>query len=320
MEGEERKALLKVKDLSVGFSVEGKNVEILHHISFSVMENEVLAVIGETGCGKSVTGSTILRILPENAIVKGEIFYDGKELLSMEEEAFRKMRGKEIASIPQSPSTSLDPLMKVGEQVAECVTNGKRAGKEKRKNIVSMVKQIFHKMKLSGEDEMYHHYPCELSGGMKQRVLLSMGMITGSRLLVVDEPTKAIDWALRKQVVEQLRKMKDEMKCSMLFITHDLGAACLIADRVAVMYCGEIVETGRTEEVLYHPKHPYTKGLLNSLPARGMHVMKGYMPSFAEELSGCRYKPRCPQYTKRCEMEEPMMKGTGHCVRCHECV
>lgn len=317
MENKQKKPLLEVKNLSVGFSVEEKNVEILHHISFSIMENEVLAVIGETGCGKSVTGSTILRILPENAFVNGRIIYDGKELLSMDEESFRKMRGKEIASVPQSPSTSLDPLMKVGEQVAECVTNGKNAGKEERKKIIRRVKQIFHKMQLPREDEMYDNYPCELSGGMKQRVLLSMGIITSPRLLVVDEPTKAIDWALRKQVVEQLRKLKDDMKCSMLFITHDLGAAHLIADRIAVMYCGEVVEIGKTEEVLYHPKHPYTIGLLNSLPSRGMQVMKGYMPSFAEQLPACRFMPRCTQCTIQCEKEEPQMTQENHSVRCH---
>lgn len=311
--------LLQIKNLEVGFQVEHKEVQILHHVSLDIGYNEVLAVIGETGCGKSVIGSTILRILPENAVVRGEILYEGNNILSMDEEEFRKMRGKEIASVPQSPSTSLDPLMRVGEQVAECVTTGKKQSRPEKENVVGRVKEIFHKMKLPREEEMYGNYPCELSGGMKQRVLLSMGIITSPRLLVVDEPTKAIDWALRKEVVAQLKELKDEMKCSMLFITHDLGAAKMIADRIAVMYCGEVVETGTAQEVLYHPKHPYTKGLIASMPSNGMHVMKGYMPSFSEQLPPCRFMPRCPEASEICGSRMPQLNPEGHAARCHLC-
>ena len=146
-----------------------------------------------------------------------------------------------------------------------------------------------------------------------------MGIITSPKLLVVDEPTKAIDWALRKDVVAQLKELKDEMKCSMLFITHDLGAAKIIADRIAVMYCGEVVETGTAEEVLYHAKHPYTKGLLASMPSRGMQVMKGYMPSFADKLPPCRFMPRCPESEEKCSSQAPEMGQEGHCARCHHC-
>lgn len=215
-----------------------ETIQILHNVSFEVGEQEVIAIIGETGCGKSVTGSTILRILPENAVVSGEILYKGNELLSMPEEMFRNMRGSEIASIPQSPSTSLDPLMRVGEQVANVSRTGNRVSQIEKRNLSKRVKEIFDKLKLPREDEMYDRYPCELSGGMKQRVLLSMGIITTPKLLVVDEPTKAIDWSLRKNVVEQMKRLKDEMKCSMIFITHDLGAAKMIAVVSAVMYCG----------------------------------------------------------------------------------
>lgn len=319
MEKMQTEKILKIRDLEVGFQVDQKEVQILHHVSLDIGYNEVLAVIGETGCGKSVTGSTILRILPENAIVRGEILYERKNILSMSEEEFRKMRGKEIASVPQSPSTSLDPLMRVGEQVAECVTTGNKQSRRAKENVAGRVKEIFHKMKLPREEEMYGNYPCELSGGMKQRVLLSMGIITSPRLLVVDEPTKAIDWALRKEVVAQLKELKDEMKCSMLFITHDLGAAKIIADRIAVMYCGEVVEMGTTEEVLYHPNHPYTKGLLASMPSNGMHVMKGYMPSFSENLPPCRFMPRCPEAFEKCGRQAPHLGLEGHVARCHHC-
>ena len=319
MEKNKRKNLLEIKNLRVGFQVGEEQVQILHDVSIEIAYNEVLAVIGETGCGKSVTGSTILRILPENAIVQGKILYEGKDILEMEEEEFRQMRGRDIASVPQSPSTSLDPLMRVGEQVAECVTTGMKQTKQKKAGIVKRVKEIFQKMKLPRENDMYNHYPCELSGGMKQRVLLSMGIITSPKLLVVDEPTKAIDWALRKDVVAQLKELKDEMKCSMLFITHDLGAAKIIADRIAVMYCGEVVEIGTAKEVLYHAKHPYTKGLLASMPSRGMQMMKGYMPSFSEKLPPCRFMPRCPVAEEKCSSEAPQIGYEGHCARCHQC-
>lgn len=319
MEKNQSEQILKIRNLNVGFRVDQTDVQILHHVSLDIGYNEVLAVIGETGCGKSVTGSAILRILPDNAIVRGEILYEGKNILSMSEEEFLGMRGKEIASVPQSPSTSLDPLMCVGDQVAECVTSGKKQFGHEKSNIKSRVQKIFCKMKLPREEKMYDSYPCELSGGMKQRVLLSMGIITSPKLLIVDEPTKAIDWALRKEVVAQLKKQKDEMKCSMLFITHDLGAAKIIADRIAVMYCGEVVETGSAEEVLYHAKHPYTRGLIASMPSKGMHVMKGYMPSFAEKLPPCRFMPRCPGADELCGIRVPELRQEGHCARCHHC-
>lgn len=311
--------IMEIRDLSVGFSVGKNRIQVLHNINMDIYENEVLAVIGETGCGKSVTGSTILRILPENAMVQGEIWFRGKNILEMDEEEFRRLRGKEIASVPQSPSTSLDPLMRVGEQVRECVTTGKRQKGEEKKKLIHQVKEIFQKLKLPEDRQIYDQYPCELSGGMKQRILLAMGVATSPHLLVIDEPTKAIDWALRKEVVALLKELKEEMKCSMLFITHDLGAARIIADRIAVMYCGEVVETGPSEQVLYHPRHPYTKGLISSMPSMGMKVMEGYMPSFSEKFPPCRFQPRCPFRTEQCQNEVPRETGGDHRVRCHQC-
>lgn len=312
------KKLLEIKNLDVGFLSANAYVQVLNQVSMDIYENEVLAVVGETGCGKSVTGSTVLHLLPENAIVQGEIYYEGQEILGMTEEEFRKFRGREIAAIPQSPSTSLDPMMEVGEQVAECVTGGRRRKKAERKNIQSRVWDIFSRLRLPGERKICHAYPCQLSGGMNQRVLISMGVIMEPRLLIVDEPTKAVDWILRKEVVRVLRQMKDDLKCSMMLITHDFGAASQIADRIAVMYCGQIVETGKADEILNHPRHPYTKGLIQALPSRGFHVMEGFMPSFSELPEGCRFAPRCPQCLERCRHQIPEIyrDETGRQVRC----
>ena len=308
------KDLLQVKDLNVGFLVGKREVQVLRNVSFSIGEGEILGVIGETGCGKSVTGSAVLRLLPENALVKGEILYKGKEILYMEEENYRELRGKEISAIPQSPGTSLNPMMKVGNQVAECIT-----GKEirKRESVRTAVNDIFRRLQLPGKDRCYGNYPWELSGGMCQRVLIGMGMITHARLLIVDEPMKAIDWALRKEVADILLRLKQEMGCAMMMITHDIGVASYVADRVAVMYCGEIVEVGKTEDILHHPIHPYTRGLIRAMPANGFEVMEGFMPSFSDLPEGCNFCTRCRYRDTVCSCPQEMEEAdAGHWVRC----
>lgn len=308
------KDLLQVKNLNVGFMVGKKEIQVLQNISFSIGDGEILGVIGETGCGKSVTGSAVLRLLPENAIVNGTVLYRDKDILHMDESKYRELRGTEISAIPQSPSTSLNPMMKVGDQVAECVTSKEK--QEKRK-VHTIVNQIFERLHLPRKETFYEHYPWELSGGMCQRVLIGMGMITHARLLIVDEPTKAIDWALRKDVTDILLELKQDMGCSMMLITHDIAVASHVADRVAVMYCGEIVEIGESEEILHHPVHPYTKGLIHSMPIHGFQVMEGFMPSFSELPQGCNFAPRCPYNCNRCNHPQNLSEiSPGHLVRC----
>lgn len=312
--------ILQIKDLNIDFMIDKNRVHILNNVSLEINENEVLAVIGETGCGKSLTGNAILHLLPANAQVSGSIIYNGREIINMGDEEFRKLRGREIAAIHQSPSTSLNPLMRVGNQVAECVTH-KTYNKNEKDSIAKKVNKIFSKLRLPRGEEFYNDYPCELSGGMCQRVLIAMGIITNPKLLIVDEPTKALDWSLRKEVVEILCDLKRESKCSMMFITHDIGAAKYIADRVAVMYCGEVVEIGRTDEVINNPLHPYTKGLIESMPSRGFKVMKGFMPSFNEISNGCRFSNRCEFQNEHCLKSEPNITELtkGHKVKCFNC-
>lgn len=311
------RGLLEIKNLNVSFAVDDNHVHILNNVSMDINENEVLAVIGETGCGKSVTGSAILHLLPENAIVTGNILFKGQDIIRMNDQEFRQLRGKEISSVPQSPSTSLNPLMHVGNQVAECVLE-KNSSEDDKKKTVSKVHEIFSRLGLPRGEDFYQNYPCELSGGMCQRVLIAMGVITHPELLIVDEPTKAVDWALRKDVVDVFCELKNEMKCAMLFITHDIAAAKYVADRIAVMYCGEVVEIGPTDSVINQPRHPYTKGLIASMPSKGFNVMNGFMPSFQDIPKGCRFSDRCECSNDRCFNIEPesVEISAGHFVKC----
>lgn len=312
-----QKPLVEVAHLNVDFMVKRDRIHVVDDVTFHIDEGEVLAVIGETGCGKSVTGNALLHLLAENALCDGSIKWRGQETIHMSDREFRPLRGTEIMSVAQNPVTSLDPLMEVGIQVGECLTYREAAVSMEKSKLRSKVESILKGLKLGGEDGRYSSYPCELSGGMCQRVLLAMGIISHPRLFVADEPTKAIDWVLRKSVVETLVRLNKEEGITMFVITHDIPFARLVADRVMVMYAGEIVEVGPTNEVLAHPCHPYTKGLLDSAPERGFKVMEGHMPSFVEKSEGCRFAPRCPFADAACAKRPGLAEvAPGRTCRC----
>lgn len=308
-------SLLKIEDLNISFQTGEEQIHPVREIQMEVQEEETLAIIGESGCGKSVLGNSILRLLPENAIVTGKIYLDGEDILSYSKQDFRRIRGKKLSAIPQSPVSSLDPSMKTGKQVMEALYVHEKPDK---KTAADIVRRLFRRLHLGENGEYCSRYSCELSGGMCQRVLIAMGVITHPKLLIVDEPTKGLDWTLRRNVVDIFKELKENMDCAMLLITHDIAVADRLADRIAVMYCGEIVETGRTEDVLGNPEHPYTQGLLGALPSRGFHTMKGFSPALTELPRGCKFHPRCPWAEERCRMERPQMrKGReDHKVRC----
>ncbi|MDR0383540.1 MAG: ABC transporter ATP-binding protein [Spirochaetaceae bacterium] len=308
--------LLQIENLNLDFVINREKIHILNRVSLEIYPHEVLALIGETGCGKSVTGNAVLRLMQNNVLMEGSVRYKGRDIYAMSEEEFRLLRGREIAAIPQSPGTALNPLMKIGFQASEAAIGAKV--EKDNKTAAFLVRRIFRKLGLPDNDHFFQSYPWSLSGGMCQRALISIGIIAKPNLLIVDEPTKAIDWALRREAVELLGKLRLETGSSMLFITHDISAARHIADRIAVMYCGEIVETGLAEEVINNPLHPYTIGLMNAQPSRGFHCINGFMPSFRQLPPGCRFSNRCEYADARCKTHEPetSVSDKEHKVKC----
>ena len=307
--------LLTTEHLCVEFSVPEGSVCAVSDLSISVYEQEILCLLGESGCGKSVFGNTILRLLPDNATTSGKIEFDGKSLLSMSDKEFLQYRGKEIAWIPQSAATSLNPLIRCGKQVDEVyrlhVENDR---KKARENTLSLFKMLG----LPRLPELAEVYPHELSGGMRQRVLVALGTSAEPKFVVVDEPTKGLDWARKQEVVERIGYMQKKCRSAMLLITHDFSVAKTLANHIAVMYAGEVVEYSDADSVIDKPMHPYTKGMISSLPQNGFKAIPGFSPPLTAIPDGCRFHKRCPNAKPECEKTHPELRqcGEGHQVRC----
>ena len=307
--------LLVVKNLYVNFLVEDVKVKAVNGVSISIKEGETLCLIGESGSGKSVLGLSILRLLPENTGISGEIIFNGKNLLSLPEKEMRKIRGKEIAWVPQSPSTSLNPVLKVGYQVAEpMILHLKLSKKDAYERTVELLDYFgIHPARRRAEE-----YPHQYSGGMRQRALVAMGTSTKPKLIIADEPTKGVDVIKKVRVVKLFEKIKrDNDKLSLLLITHDIPFAKKLADRVAVMYCGQVVEISKAKDFFKNPLHPYSKALLESLPSNGLKPIPGQPPSMINPPEGCKFHPRCEFATEKCLKEPPFFEHNGNFVRCY---
>ena len=304
------KTLLSIEKLRVGIFTDEGTVKAVSGINLKIKNKETLGLIGESGCGKSILGLSILRLLPENAKIEGSIIFKGKNLLELEEEEIRKLRGRGIAWVPQSFSTSLNPVLKVGFQIAEVAMENFGWSKEKSWNLAL---ELLRRFELEPASKRANEYPHQYSGGMRQRVLVAMGIAGEPDLIIADEPTKGIDANRKLKVLEAFQKID---KTSMLLITHDLPFAEKLCDRIAVMYCGKIVEVASTQEFFEEPLHPYSKGLLDSLPSRGLKPIPGETPSMVNPPYGCRFHPRCKFAMDKCSNKPPLTTLKDRAVRC----
>lgn len=320
-------AILSVKNLTVHFHTEAGVVKALEDVSFSIEEGEILGLVGETGCGKSVTAHSVMGLIPvpPGRIVGGTVTF-GKHgnLLDLKEEEMQKLRGKEMSMIFQDPMSSLNPVFTAGFQVEEAiVTHDRHISK---KDLLSRVVGLFKKVNISDPEKSVHSYPHMLSGGMKQRVMIAMGLSCGPKLIIADEPTTALDVSIQAQILTLLKKLQKEEGSSVLLISHDLGVIAAMAKNVAVMYAGSIVEYAPVSDLFQQPMHPYTKGLLGAIPRldrdiERLAVIPGTLPNLFDLPEGCKFRERCSEALEICASVRPRLIEIepGHEVACHAC-
>ena len=313
---------LEVKDLEVEFQVDKKSVKPIERISFEMNEGEVLGIVGETGSGKSLTAHAILGLSTlVGGKIGGSVKFEERELLSISEKEMQSIRGSQIALIPQNPMTSLDPVYRVGDQIVEGLVRHTKISKREAKQ---QVIDLMGRLRIPKANHVFQQYPHQLSGGLKQRIVIAMGLCTNPRLLIADEPTTALDVTVQAQIMRLFREMTEDRGIGLFLITHDLGVIAQVCDKVAVMYAGNMVEFGKIETVFNTPSHPYTKALLDCIPYIGMKkgslsAIYGNVPSAGNYPTGCRYHPRCPHSYSQCETSVPVIieiEG-GTRVACH---
>lgn len=313
--------ILKISNLVVKYKTDDEVVEAVNGIEIKICKGETLGLVGETGAGKTTTALSIMGLVPNppGVVECGEIIYDGKNLLNLSEKEMRKIRGENITMIFQDPMTSLNPVLTVGQQIMEVL---KLHSNLKKDELIKKTKEMLETVGIPGE--RYAEYPTQFSGGMKQRVMIAIALACNPKLLIADEPTTALDVTIQAQVLELMNDLKKKYNTSMLLITHDLGVVAEVCDKVAVMYAGEIVESGALKDILKNMSHPYTKGLFDSLPrldedVKRLKTIKGSTPNPAALPSGCKFHDRCPCKMDICETMNPelTMIEQEHFVKCH---
>ncbi len=306
------KILLKVENLQTHFRLGKETIRAVNGVSFSIAEGEVLGIVGESGSGKSVTSLSIMRLIesPGEVVGGSVIFNDGVDLLKLSDKELENILGSKISMIFQDPMTSLNPVLSIGFQIAETLRVHRSFSKKDAKE---KTLDLLNKVGIKNAAQRFNDYPHEFSGGMRQRVMIAMAIACEPKLLIADEPTTALDVTIQAQILRLLNKFKNELGMSIIIITHDLGVVAQIADRVAVMYAGKIVETASVRDIFRKPQHPYTKALIASIPKLGFQgdrlpTIKGTPPRFIGEFTGCSFYPRCDVRVEKCENETPILK------------
>jgi peptide/nickel transport system ATP-binding protein len=311
------KPILEVKDLRTYFYTRDGVVRSVDGVSFSVSEGETLAIVGESGCGKSVTSLSLLRLIPSppGKIVSGSVHYHGKDLLKLSEDEMRDIRGDKISMIFQEPMTSLNPVITVGRQIGEVLELHRQCSKEEAHDrILELLKLV----NIPEPERRMNEYPHQLSGGMRQRIMIAMALACDPEILIADEPTTALDVTIQAQILNLMRELRDRTRAAIILITHDLGVVAEMAQRVVVMYAGRKVEEANVYDLFAKPIHPYTLGLLNSMPrlddtsSKRLVEIPGMVPSMRTEIVGCAFAPRCSEATERCRLESPILKDYGN--------
>jgi oligopeptide/dipeptide ABC transporter ATP-binding protein len=305
--------LLSVEGLTVAFNTEEGPVRVVEDVTFAIDEAETMGLVGESGCGKSVTAQSIMRLLPTPParVEAGRILFEGKEMTALDDTAMRRLRGDRIGMIFQEPMTSLNPTMTVGGQIAEVLRYHRNMGAGAARPLVI---DILRRVGVGGAERRLDQYPHQLSGGLRQRVMIAMALICGPKLLIADEPTTALDVTIQAQILELLKQLQREMGLSILLITHDLGVVAEMCRSVVVMYAGRVAERGPTGQILRHPRHPYTAGLLAASPRlarRGerLSTIPGSVPAPGRRQPGCAFADRCTRAQERCRREAPPLTG-----------
>lgn len=317
--------LLSLENISIGFKNKNYLSSAVKNISFKIKKGEILGIVGESGCGKSITSLSIIGLLPDNAVItSGKLIFDNKNLLSLKNKERIKMMGEKISMIFQEPMVSLNPLMKIGKQIEENIVQHRIIDK---KTLKEETLNILKSTGIPDVESSYNKYPHELSGGQRQRVIIAIAIANQPDLIIADEPTTALDVTIQAQIIDLLKNINKSRESSILFVSHDIGVIDEICDSVVVMYFGEIIEKGSKKEIINNPKHPYTEGLLKCLPSddlRGkkLYNIKGKVPDINSKIDGCPFKDRCDFVMDICKIENPkeIKINEEHYVKCHKVI